>query len=238
MNGAAHADAPAGNAQLDAITDSRATNAGCLLGRGLCPYRFHALRHTSKKSIPVRRDTCVVPRRQARQRHAGEVPSTGRLFLTGGGEVEGRQVIDRRECCGRRLTGQRLKGAHSARMAPAPSEPKVTLSSPDPVVHRPFGLFAAASDPLVLAQVAHPVTSQKGSGQGRVWRRRAMPQTHGTRQHQGSRDAAIPDLGRRPSPAQPIPALQGTPDRWQLKVIARLRFRTTPACGSPREASW
>jgi HNH endonuclease len=42
-----------------------------------------------------------------------------------------------------------------AQMAPAPSEPRAkTFSSRDPAVHRPFGLFAAAADLLVPAQVA------------------------------------------------------------------------------------
>jgi 5-methylcytosine-specific restriction enzyme A len=41
-------------------------------------------------------------------------------------------------------------------MAPAPSEPRATtLSSRAPAVHRPFGLFAAAAELLVPAQVAH-----------------------------------------------------------------------------------
>jgi 5-methylcytosine-specific restriction endonuclease McrA len=42
-----------------------------------------------------------------------------------------------------------------AQMAPAPAEPRATtFSSRDPAVHRPFGLFAAAADLLVPAQVA------------------------------------------------------------------------------------
>ena len=44
-----------------------------------------------------------------------------------------------------------------AQMAPAPSEPRATtFSSRAPAVHRPFGLFSAAADLLVPAQVAHP----------------------------------------------------------------------------------
>jgi hypothetical protein len=41
-------------------------------------------------------------------------------------------------------------------MAPAPSEPRATtFSSRDPVVHRPFGLFAAASDLLAFRRKWH-----------------------------------------------------------------------------------
>jgi 5-methylcytosine-specific restriction endonuclease McrA len=44
-----------------------------------------------------------------------------------------------------------------AQMAPAPSEPRATtFSSRGPAVHRPFGLFVAAADLLVPAQVARP----------------------------------------------------------------------------------
>jgi hypothetical protein len=59
-------------------------------------------------------------------------------------------VIDRRECCGRRLTGQRLTGAHALKwLTPPRSQAITTFSYRDPAVHRPFGLFAAASDLLV-----------------------------------------------------------------------------------------
>jgi hypothetical protein len=84
-------------------------------------------------------------------------------------------VIDRRECCGRRLTGQRLTGAHALKMAPAPSEPRATtFASRDPAVHRPFGLFAAASDLLVPAHVAHQRAADPlfGSSGSRIERER------------------------------------------------------------------
>ena len=66
-------------------------------------------------------------------------------------------MIDRRECGGRRLTGQRLTGAHSLKwLPPHRSHALTTFSSRAPAVHRPFGLFSAAADLLVPAQVAHP----------------------------------------------------------------------------------
>ena len=58
-----------------------------------------------------------------------------------------------------------------AQMAPAPSEPRATtLSSRDPVVHRPFGLFAAASDLLVPAP--HSSCSRQAGGRRGVGRQR------------------------------------------------------------------
>jgi hypothetical protein len=62
-----------------------------------------------------------------------------------------------------------------AQMAPAPSEPRATtFSSRDPAVHRPFGLFAAAADLLVPAQVA----------------RQRAPDPRAARSDRGSRESA------------------------------------------------
>jgi hypothetical protein len=62
-------------------------------------------------------------------------------------------LIKMRERCGRRLAGQRLTGAHELKwLPPHRSHAITTLPSRDPAVHRPFGLFGAASDLLVQAE--------------------------------------------------------------------------------------
>jgi hypothetical protein len=69
------------------------------------------------------------------------------------GEPEGQSGDKQRECCGRRLTGQRLTGAHALEwLPPHRSHGDTTLSAGDSAVHRPFGLFAGASDLLSQAE--------------------------------------------------------------------------------------
>ena len=95
-----------------------------------------------------------------------------------------------------------------AQMAPAPSEPRATtFSSRDPVVHRPFGLFAAAADLLVPAQVARQrapdpraARTDRGSREsveaGAVTLRPLPPLRLGTTSSARASVAAAPDCGR------------------------------------------
>ena len=63
-------------------------------------------------------------------RHARGHRAVGEAPKARAGRRPGRQVIDRRECCGRRLTGQRLTGAHALKWLPPHRSHALRLSLP------------------------------------------------------------------------------------------------------------
>jgi hypothetical protein len=100
-----------------------------------------------------------------------------------------------------------------AQMAPAPSEPRdTTFASRDPSVHRPYGLFAGASDPFVPAQVAHPVTR---SGQGRAEREGCLSRTEAPAS--GVLGCGDPTLAAGLSCSAQSPCFRVLPNRRQRK---------------------
>jgi hypothetical protein len=116
-----------------------------------------------------------------------------------------------RECRGRRLTGQRQTGAHELkRLSPFGATATTTLSSRDPDVHRPFGRFVAAFDPLVpapraawlrIAAVRGEVMTpgvfdpKKGTGRPRLCAGEVRKHTR-TLRSRGIKGRSDPGLGR------------------------------------------
>jgi hypothetical protein len=116
-----------------------------------------------------------------------------------------------RECRGRRLTGQRQTGAHELkRLSPFGATATTTLPSRDPAVHRPFGRFVAAFDPLVpapraawlrIAAVRGEVMTpgvfdpKKGTGRPRLCAGEVRKHTR-TLRSRGIKGRSDPGLGR------------------------------------------
>ena len=77
---------------------------------------------------------------------------------TSAASSRGRQLIKRRERCGRAVNGPASdRRAHALKwLPPHRSHATTTLPFRNPAVHRPFGLFAVAFDLLAQAEVAHP----------------------------------------------------------------------------------
>jgi hypothetical protein len=128
--------------------------------------------------------------------------------------------------------GPRSDTRPPAQMAPAPSEPRdTTLSSRDPPVHRPFGLFADASDLLVFAHGGAPETTSQME-RPRPCGERGVSRSHLAAGNLG--ETRRPDLGRKPSCVQCSPHPSGYSRSSATEVIARgVRFMASSA-RSPR----